>query len=366
MTHTYAHNSNTQIRHYLCILAVLFFGSCHGQNNNELSKSATSEPRVLKPQGVYKDASIGCGMQDKAGNIWFGSNGEGIYRYDGKGFTHFTTKDGLDNNIVYSILEDKVGNIWVGTKTGLNRYDPKAPIKNDGKIFSRVPIVPYGSVFNILKPVKNKVTEPVNGVWCMMQDTKGTIWFGADDGVYCYNGTYFSHFIDSNHVINKENLRLKAIFSILEDKKGHIWFGACVDEGISRFDGKFLTNIVPHEKVRRVNNIIEDKNDNLWFAASFNGVCRYDGKTFIKNVFNETKGFKATVLKGKSGDIWFDTYEGLGRYDGKKLQIITKKEGLPTHDMCPILEDQSGNLWFGSVAMGLHRYDGKSFTYFSE
>jgi ligand-binding sensor domain-containing protein len=43
---------------------------------------------------------------------------------DGKTFKNFTTKDGLVNDSVKSILEDKNGNVWFGTRGfGLSRYD---------------------------------------------------------------------------------------------------------------------------------------------------------------------------------------------------------------------------------------------------
>ena len=38
--------------------------------------------------------------------------------YDGKTFTHFTQKEGLGNNDVFSILEDNQGNLWFGTWGG--------------------------------------------------------------------------------------------------------------------------------------------------------------------------------------------------------------------------------------------------------
>jgi ligand-binding sensor domain-containing protein len=63
-------------------------------------------------------------IQDKKGNIWLG--GDGLTRYDGKSFTAFTAKDGLTNPGVWSILEDKSGNLWVGTRgTSLYLYDGK-------------------------------------------------------------------------------------------------------------------------------------------------------------------------------------------------------------------------------------------------
>jgi ligand-binding sensor domain-containing protein len=363
------HYLQTQIYSFL----LLFVGimSCNGQSKTQ--KQVATNPnglsKILKPRNIYKDAAIGCGLQDKYGNLWFGSNGEGIYRYNPsageKPFTNFTMEDGLDNNIVYSILEDKGGIIWVGTKTGLNRYDPSAKLKAGEKSFTHFPI--------IVTNANN--SSPINGVWSMMQDKKGTIWFGTDEGVYCYNGIYFTHFLDNDSVINKNGLKLKAIFSILEDKTGNLWFAACIDEGISRFDGKTLTNIIPHKDIQRVNCIIEDKTGNFLFASSFNGICRYNPsvrageKAFSKNIFMRKQGYQSNMLKDKFGNIWFDEYEGIGFYDGKVLEILTRKDGLPNNNMYPILEDKSGNLWFSSVGMRLYRYNpsgGKTFSNFSE
>ncbi|GAB2558355.1 two-component regulator propeller domain-containing protein [Spirosoma aerophilum] len=63
---------------------------------------------------------------DKTGNLWFGTTGEGVYRYDGKLFTQFTKQDGLSSNTVWCLVEDRAGNIWVGTRNiGLYRYDGK-------------------------------------------------------------------------------------------------------------------------------------------------------------------------------------------------------------------------------------------------
>jgi ligand-binding sensor domain-containing protein len=48
------------------------------------------------------------------GNLWFGTTGEGVYKYDGKSFSQFTASNGLNSNKVYCILEDKDGKIWIG------------------------------------------------------------------------------------------------------------------------------------------------------------------------------------------------------------------------------------------------------------
>lgn len=82
-----------------------------------------------KKEGINWVYSV---VQDKNGNLWFSTEGitgqiddkGGIWCYNGKSFTKFTTKDGLVHNGVFTIVEDNDGNLWLGTRnTGLSRYD---------------------------------------------------------------------------------------------------------------------------------------------------------------------------------------------------------------------------------------------------
>ena len=61
--------------------------------------------------------------EDNQGNIWFTSEGYGVYRYDGSDFKQFTTEDGLTSNVTQSILEDNKGQIWFASWQGLSIYD---------------------------------------------------------------------------------------------------------------------------------------------------------------------------------------------------------------------------------------------------
>ena len=82
------------------------------------------QPKLMrKPGKVFW--SVKCQLQDKAGNLWFSTGGEGVYRFDGTSFTNFTTKDGLLDNDVSAIIEDKSGNLVFGTKGGVCKYDGK-------------------------------------------------------------------------------------------------------------------------------------------------------------------------------------------------------------------------------------------------
>lgn len=147
--------------------------------------------------------NVHCGLQDKAGNLWFGTTGDGVYRYDGKLFFNYTMKDGLNSNTVWSILEDKTGNIWIGTDAGVCRFD--------GKIISKIPVSLANS--RNFYPNASQNQSVKNDVWSMIQDKNGIIWFGTTEGVYCYNGEFFTRFLDNNNIINKNGLSLKSIIN---------------------------------------------------------------------------------------------------------------------------------------------------------
>ena len=61
--------------------------------------------------------------QDNKGNYWFGTNGDGVIRYNGESLDQFTVNEGFGGTAVRGIVEDKEGNIWFGTSGGLSKYD---------------------------------------------------------------------------------------------------------------------------------------------------------------------------------------------------------------------------------------------------
>jgi signal transduction histidine kinase/ligand-binding sensor domain-containing protein/DNA-binding response OmpR family regulator len=63
--------------------------------------------------------------EDKAGNCWIGTEGEGLLLFDRKRetFLRITETEGLANNSVLNILEDRRGNLWISTFNGLSKLD---------------------------------------------------------------------------------------------------------------------------------------------------------------------------------------------------------------------------------------------------
>ncbi len=71
------------------------------------------------------------------------------------------------------------------------------------------------------------------------------------------------------------------------------------------------------------------------------------------------------IFEDKKGNLWFGTMaKGVARYDGKSLSYITVKDGLFNNTVVSIAEDAEGNMWFGTHG-GLVKYDGQKIKNFT-
>ena len=202
-----------------------------------------------------------------------------------------------------------------------------------------------------------------------MQDKKGNFWFTTlNQGVYRYDGKPLVNFLSH-----------EVLVCILEDKIGNIWVGSWRQGGVYRYDGKsFVTvNGLSDDMIKC---LLQDKAGNIWIGTRDHGVDRYDGKSIAN--FSEKEGLcnndVSCIIEDKNGNIWFgsDVTGGNKRgdacyYDGKSFTNVTAKEYLTTknglvYSVMTIVEDKNGVFWFGSRGGLLVRYDGKSFTDFSE
>lgn len=66
-----------------------------------------------------------CLLDDHNGNLWIGTDGGGLNRFDfkDKSFSAYGSDHGIDANIVYGILADDDGNIWFSTNNSLYSLD---------------------------------------------------------------------------------------------------------------------------------------------------------------------------------------------------------------------------------------------------
>jgi ligand-binding sensor domain-containing protein len=358
------------------LLFCFFCSFCNGQVKTNLPKDSSNKPQTITDKGLglpktpaelkaFLDAGIDpyfvetkdtfsthgpqCIVrnliQDKAGNYWL-ATWHGIIKYDGKVFTNYTLKEGLIHFHVGSLFEDSKGNIWFGnTRGGVYRYD--------------------GKTFTIFT-TKNGL--PDNTAICMAEDYSGNIWFGTENGVSRYDGKTFSNFT------TKDGLCDNYINAVIKDKTGRMWFGT--NNGINYYDGKSFTKFTDKDSLpfQKVASLFEDKDGNIWIGsgakqAGGRGLCRYDGKS-VSNFI--TPHFVMYICQDKKGNLWFAHNEGaaniyftLYSYDGKSITKIKEQVKPDNPSIFGIIEDKNGNIWFGTIK-GVCRYDGKTFTYFTE
>src|SRR6187402_2138558 len=108
---------------YALVLMLVFCTSCrpsHTEGETTIINSKTQE--VITSHGPNRiTRNI---IQDRKGNIWMAAF-DGIFRYDGKLFTHMTSK--VSSARFFSVLEDRKGNFWFGSiGSGVYYYDGKS------------------------------------------------------------------------------------------------------------------------------------------------------------------------------------------------------------------------------------------------
>lgn len=102
--------------------------------NVNRAKAPISSISVFDTEQGLASSSVLTSLKDSKGNLWFGTLGGGVSRYDGRSFQTFNATHGLANNIVMTVLEDRKGDLWVRTNIGVRwESPPKSPIATSGK-----------------------------------------------------------------------------------------------------------------------------------------------------------------------------------------------------------------------------------------
>jgi ligand-binding sensor domain-containing protein/serine phosphatase RsbU (regulator of sigma subunit) len=298
--------------------------------------------------------STNCLLEDKTGNIWFGTYNGGLYKYsmsESKMVYYDLIKEGISSNTVSCLFEDNKGSIWAGTwgggiaifdKTGITRLDTK----------------------NGLNPTN---------IYDIIGDVEGNILIAdRDNGLTIFKGNTFET-INDKKILPDPNVN-----AIHEDVTGALWFGT--NAGITRYYiGSDLKSII---YTRTSNSIIgdirffrEDKDGNLWIGSNDGGVLRYNMKTsrFEPQPYINSQLYKEGQVKAmeidRENNLWIGTLDGLrvGTINEKNIQGITIMDSLTVLNINTLYCDPSGNMWIGSEPTGekpgLFKYDATKKTF---
>jgi len=285
--------------------------------------------------------SISALGEDAQGHLWVAASGHlpfaqrGLCRYDGTRFDHYTAADGLASDGVLGLWIDPDGVLWVGTTSGLSRYEDQrfqAITQGDG--------------------------QPLEGVTSLCPDPHGRLWIGTQAGLCVKEGERVTRWDP------EEGGFRDRIWRCMADRQGRVWVGG--PEGVRVYDGPRWEPFPVQEGLGTSGAmpLFEDREGRIWLAAFPEGVLCWDGTGFT--AFTRYDGLANNQVEGglqdRDGSIWIATNGGgVSRYDGHPFQHVTTAEGLLADGLTFVRQDRQGHLWVGTFR-GVCRYDGQAWT----
>jgi len=354
-------------------LIALLLTSCNssGQSNFADSKVNSNDKESITTDSLNFKKGITSIFEDSKGNFWFGSKEEGVCKFDGKSYQHFSVSDGLPHLSISNIQEDVKGNIWLNTGKGICYYD--------GTKFTSV------SREKELNSIQNTGIQPLHSPseWYL---NKESLWFPIyNDGILRYDQGKMDYLAipipkkdvsyDKDRIDQPYHYPYSAI-TIYQDNNKKLWIGT-FNRGIVGYDGKAFEYHNPNNfGVGTIRSIFQDKDGNYWFGSNGGGLYKYDGEKYIN--FTKEKGLTSSnpgygelgtlsqvwsIEQDNEGNMWFGAADsGLWKYDGKELTNYSMKDGLPSNFVETIYKDNKGDLWFcsGRSSNGiLYKFNGE-------
>lgn len=178
-------------------------------------------------------------------------------------FKNFSIKEGLSQSSVNSIIQDSKGFMWFGTQDGLNQYD--------------------GHSFEVYVNDLNDSLSISNSFIRQIIETKDkNIWLATERGLSVFDGTK-NAFTNYLHDENDNNsINHNSVFSILEDNQQNLWVGT--EKGLNlylkskkvflRIPIKLKESLFPI----KITSLAEADENRLWIGTEENGLILFNTK----------------------------------------------------------------------------------------
>ncbi len=228
-------------------------------------------------------------------------------------FDHLSLDQGLSQGAVNCIVQDPRGFMWFGTQDGLNRWD--------------------GYAFTVFKQNPDeKSSVSANTIWALHADRERALWIGTDGGGLNRLDLDTAAFtVYRNDPANPASLSSNRVRAILEARDGPLWVGTD-GGGLNRFDrarGTFTRFLRDPSNANspagdRIRALAESADGAIWIGSDGGGVSRLDPKTGVFTHFRndparpESLGSDRVraILAARDGSIWVGTYSsGVDRLD---------------------------------------------------
>jgi ligand-binding sensor domain-containing protein/signal transduction histidine kinase len=215
-----------------------------------------------------------------------------------------------------------------------------------------------------------------SSVLCMLQDSRGFMWFGTADGLNRYDGyefTVYKHDPDDPHTLSQG-----AVYSIYEDQVGMLWIRTA-SGGIDRYDretGRFTRYRHEPDDPGSLSDdfvwdIYEDAASTMWIGTYAGGLCQYDREAdrFIHYRHDPADPHSLShdkvyaMYEDRAGVFWVGTAGGLNRFERETGRFTHYRhnpqdpQSLGSDLVQLIYEDRAGRFWVTTFGSGLDQFD---------
>src|SRR5664279_940308 len=283
--------------------------------------------------------------QGNDGYLWIGT-AEGLYRFNGFEFQHFTEKDSLTENFITTIYKDFSGGLWLGHMNSGITY-----VKDSR--FSKV----INSV--VVNSSITSITEA---------DT-GTMWFSTQNGNIIV--------LNSNKKLVRvpTTLSNEFIFNIKHVSANYFLVGTQENLYIMEYQ-KYSNSLTEKIKIKnypasKVVDIIKIKEGEYFILSKDKGIFHLSlDLTNLSCNLTESYADNTGLLDNiqgalivKRNELWVNTMgKGIikfqiGKESGRLLLsgYINSATGLKSNEVKCLFEDREGNIWIGMYGGGLLR-----------
>ncbi len=350
---------------------------------------------------------------DTHGNIWAGTDGNGLYKIDltKNKIEHFVHQDfnpfSINNNTVTELFEDKNSNLWVVGKKGevsilpvqnenINYYSGSesnmpTPILSilkasdgslwfgtDGKGLTRV--LPNNKKIQYNNSKKGSLHFKANYINRLAEDAKGNIWISTyQSGLWVYN-IKTKQFKKINILPSKDKYTIN-VGVLFKDSKNRIWTWFNDNENTPRIlvfsdNLKLLSSFKLNNHGilgTGLNDVTEDESGKIWLAISKGGLFQFNENntdlnksTFTKHEYtlegtNNGKALEiSSILPDNNGYLYTLTSSGkLFKFNLKSnsFETLNKTINLDNFFCSSILVEDKNNIWLGSSTGELKHYN---------
>lgn len=384
---------------YFKVVVILFLvvNNLFAQNTFENYQFRIVDNEASK-SGIYAIA------QDQFGVMWMGTNGAGLYRYDGINYVSYEQNskhnNSINSNLIYAVYVDTQNRLWVGTDEGLCLYNRNLDIfenidlrgksrketvisvksiieDNNGNLFlgtfnnGLLKLNVKSLEISTIKPNVSNTTH--YSISCLVKDKKGTIYLGTNSGLKVVDPIKNEI---KKVIIDKDNELLSGtIVSMFFDSKQNLWIGNGY-KGLVKVDlySKVKEAVSYPVTRKRIMSILAADAETILCATENDGLIIVNSQGTVQKKYvnskynNRSLGSNSvwSLLLDKENRLWLGYYnKGLGVFDriNSKVKAIESLPGNPqslqTNCVTDIAKDNEGRLWISMEGGGVDVYDSK-------